>query len=62
MIYLFFTVCSFASLNCEAYLTETKYKTLETCIMGIGPVIERKIEETPNKFIYAVCVEDLRRL
>lgn len=62
MIYFFFTVCSYVTFTCEANLALTKYKDIEDCIRNIGPVVERQIIDNPDKFIYAVCAEDLRRL
>jgi hypothetical protein len=62
MIYLVFTACLISSLVCTTVMNETKYNSLEECVNSIEPVVESKILENKDKFIFAYYVEDLKQL
>jgi len=42
-------------------MTETKYSTLDECMYSINPIMERKMLENKDKFIFGYCVEDLKQ-
>jgi hypothetical protein len=61
MIYFVFTACLVSNLLCSTIMTETKYSTLDKCMYSINPIMERKMLENKDKFIFAYCVEDLKQ-
>jgi hypothetical protein len=61
MIYFVFTACLVSNLLCNTIMTETKYNTLDECMYSINPIMERKMLENKDKFIFGYCVEDLKQ-